>query len=59
MPYYQKAVEYNPKGIPALNNLGLCYLRLNKKDMAREMFLKSLELDPKQDKVKKIMSQIR
>jgi tetratricopeptide (TPR) repeat protein len=59
VPYYEKAVEYNKKSIPAINNLGLCYLKLKMKARAREMFELSLSLDPNQERVKKTLAGLK
>ncbi|HRU39332.1 MAG TPA: tetratricopeptide repeat protein, partial [Candidatus Goldiibacteriota bacterium] len=58
VPYYEKAIKANPKNYPALNNLGLCYYRLYKKDKALEAFKKSLALDPNQDRIKKMVEEL-
>jgi tetratricopeptide (TPR) repeat protein len=59
IPFYEKAVKNNKNNVSALNNLGLCYLKLNKKALAKEVFIRSLQVDPVQERVKKLVEDIR
>lgn len=55
IPFYEKAAAANKTNFAALNNLGLCYLKLGNKTKAKGAFLKSLALNPDQERIKKIM----
>ena len=41
-----------------LNSLGFCYYRIQEKEKALEIFKSSLKLNPKQDKIKKLVEDI-
>src|SRR3989344_4765313 len=48
--HYLDAIKESPDYIDALSNLGLCYKKLNKKDLAIATFQKVLVLQPQHQK---------
>jgi tetratricopeptide (TPR) repeat protein len=46
LPYFQKAVEIDPKFAFAWDNVGICQRKLNNLDEAMAAYNKSLEIDP-------------
>jgi tetratricopeptide (TPR) repeat protein len=47
LPYFEKAVQKDPKFAFAWDNIGICNRRMNNFDAAIDAYNKSLELDPK------------
>jgi Tfp pilus assembly protein PilF len=52
--YYEQALDLDQNMADAYYQLGLCYLNLNKKEKAKESFLKYLELKPDSDKAQQV-----
>jgi tetratricopeptide (TPR) repeat protein len=44
--HYQKAIEFDPSFYPALNNLGVIYIRQKQFAKANEAFLQAMKLNP-------------
>jgi tetratricopeptide (TPR) repeat protein len=53
-----KAIELNPKQSKYYTNLGVLYIKSKRTGDARAMFQKVVELDPKNEKAKKALSQL-
>ncbi|GEM_PF-1686376 len=47
LPNYEKALQYNPYHVHALNNLGSCFYSLGEIDYAEEQYEKVLEINPR------------
>ncbi|MBM3789263.1 MAG: hypothetical protein FJW35_02815 [Acidobacteria bacterium] len=43
---YDRAIELNPRFFDAINNLGVCCFELGLTDRTREMFVRTLRIDP-------------
>jgi len=52
--YYEQALSLDQNMADAYYQSGLCYLNLNKKEKAKESFLKYLELKPDSDKAEQV-----
>jgi tetratricopeptide (TPR) repeat protein len=59
IPFYEKAAGINPRDIAAINNLGLCYIITGDKSKARAAFEQSLQINPDQDRIKKMMEKLK
>ncbi|MFB0566619.1 MAG: GWxTD domain-containing protein [Candidatus Aminicenantaceae bacterium] len=57
--YYQKALSHKGNVVEILNSIGECYIRLGDKEQALRILLKSLEINPNQEKVKKIIEDLK
>lgn len=42
----RQVIQYNPRSHQAYNNMGICLLRLNRREEARDAFQKALAIDP-------------
>ena len=47
VPWYQKALELDPRNLSARTDLGTCYFNLGRADEALREYRKSLEIDPR------------
>ncbi len=56
--YYEKAKELKFSGYQLYNALGRVYLRVGKKMEAKDAFKNSLKINPEQEDIKKLLSQI-
>jgi GWxTD domain-containing protein len=57
--YYQNALSYRGNVIELLNSIGTCYLELRNKEEALRAFEKSLEVNPNQETIKKIVEELK
>ena len=57
--YYQNALSYRGNVIEILNSIGTCYLEIQNKGEALEAFEKSLEVNPNQETIKKIVEELK
>jgi GWxTD domain-containing protein len=57
--YYRQALENFGTNTSLLNSLGECFLSLGEKKKALDLFQKSLEIDPRQEKIKKTIQQLK
>ena len=57
--YYQRALSHRGNVVAILNSLGECYFKLGNNEQALRAWKKSLEINPKQEKIKKIIEQIK
>ncbi len=57
--WYQKALAFKGNVIEILNSLGVCFFKIGDKDEARRAWQKSLEIDPKQDHIKKLIEKLK
>jgi len=57
--YYQKALASDGNVVEVLNSLGECYLKIGDKEQALRAWKKSLEINPKQEHIKKLMDEIK
>jgi tetratricopeptide (TPR) repeat protein len=55
IPMYEKALQFDPNNVGALNNIGLCHMNLKQYKKAAEYFSLSLKIKPGQDRIKKVM----
>jgi cytochrome c-type biogenesis protein CcmH/NrfG len=49
VPWYQKALQLDPKNVSARTDLGTCFFNLGKPDEALREFRQSLEIDPRHE----------
>ncbi len=57
--YYQKAITQRGNVIEILNSIGSCYLELGNTEEALLAWEKSLEVSPDQEKIKKIVEELK
>jgi len=57
--YYKRSIATYDSDPRVLNSLGLCYLKLNKKEEALKVLEASLKLNPKQPSIIKILEKIK
>lgn len=57
--YYQEYLSHFGTNLPILNSLGECYYRSGQIDEALKIWQKSLEIDPKQETLKKVVESIK
>jgi len=57
--YYRKVMSYHGLTANVLNNMASCYYNLKNIAEAKKAWKKSLEIDPKQTKVKKILKSLK
>lgn len=56
---YSSYLEQEGTHLPTLNAMGACFLALGQKDEALRAFQKSLEINPQQEEIEKIVSSLR
>jgi tetratricopeptide (TPR) repeat protein len=56
--WYEKALAFRGDVVEVLNPLGDCYLKLGNKEQALRAWKKSLEINPKQDEIKKMIEKL-
>lgn len=57
--YYQKALSHKGNVAGILNSIGECYLKLEDNEQALRAFEKSLEINPDQERIKKIIERLK
>ena len=57
--YYQNALSYRGNVVEILNSIGTCYLKLGSTEEALRVWDKSLEINPDQEKIKKIVEELK
>ena len=57
--YYQNALSYRGNVVEILNSIGTCYLEHGNKEEALRAWDKSLEVNPNQEKIKKIVEELK
>jgi len=57
--YYQNALSYRGNVVEILNSIGSCYLELGNTEEALRVWDKSLEINPDQEKIKKIVEELK
>jgi tetratricopeptide (TPR) repeat protein len=57
--YYQNALSYRGNVVEILNSIGTCYLEIRNKGEALRAFEKSLEVNPNQETIKKIVEELK
>jgi tetratricopeptide (TPR) repeat protein len=57
--WYQKALAFKGNIIEILNSLGECYFNMGDKDQALRAWKKSLEINPKQENIKKMIEKLK
>ena len=57
--YYQKALSHKGNVVGILNSLGECYFKLGDNEQALQAWKKSLEINPNQEKIKKIIERLK
>ena len=57
--FYQKALSQKGDIVAILNSLGDCYFKLGNKEQALRAWKKSLEINPNQEKIKKIIERLK
>jgi len=57
--YYQRALSHKGNVIEILNSIGECYFELGDKEHALRAWKKSLEINPNQEKIKKIIEGLK
>jgi GWxTD domain-containing protein len=57
--WYQKALALKGNIVEILNSLGECFLKLGQKEAARQSWEKSLEINPNQENIKRLLSSIK
>lgn len=57
--FYQKALSKRGDVVAVLNSIGDCYFELGNKEQALQAYEKSLEVNPDQEKIKKIIEQLK
>jgi len=57
--YYQKALSHKGNVVEILNSIGECYFALGDNKQALRAWKKSLEINPKQEKIKKIIESLK
>jgi GWxTD domain-containing protein len=59
IPWYQKALSFKGNVIEILNSLGVCYFKIGDKEQALRAWQKSLEINPKQENIKKMIEKLK
>lgn len=59
IPFYEQALSKAPDNTSTLNNLGICYHGVGNKKKAKELLEKSLKINPNQDRVKKMLEELK
>jgi tetratricopeptide (TPR) repeat protein len=59
IPQFETALKKEPENFNTLNNLALTYIRLSKTAKAKEYFDKSLKINPDQERVKKMLQELK
>jgi len=57
--YYQKALSHKGDVVEILNSIGECYYLLDDNEQALKAWQKSLELNPEQEKIKRIIKALK
>jgi tetratricopeptide (TPR) repeat protein len=57
--YYQKALSQKGDVAAVLNSIGDCYFKLGNKEQALKAWEKSLETNPDQEQIKKMIEQLK
>jgi len=57
--WYQKALAFKGNVVEVLNSLGECYFKMGDKEQALRAWKKSLEINPKQELIKKLIDAIK
>lgn len=57
--WYQKALSFKGNVIEILNSLGVCYFKIGDKEQALRAWQKSLEINPKQENIKKMIEKLK
>lgn len=57
--YYQRALSHRGDVVGILNSLGECYFKLGNNEQALRAWKKSLEINPNQEKIKKIIESLK
>ncbi|MEW6455566.1 MAG: GWxTD domain-containing protein [Acidobacteriota bacterium] len=57
--YYKEYLSHFGTNIPILNSIGECYYKLGRKEEALVAWEKSLEINPKQEDIKKIVESLK
>ncbi|HZX11384.1 MAG TPA: GWxTD domain-containing protein [Acidobacteriota bacterium] len=56
--YYQKAISHKGNIVEILNSIGYCYFLLGENEKALRSWKKSLEINPRQERIKKVIEVI-
>jgi tetratricopeptide (TPR) repeat protein len=56
--FFGRTLEFDTNNVGALNNTGLCYIKLKKGKEAIQYFRRSLAIKPDQDRIKKMLSKL-
>ena len=59
IPWYQKALSHKGNAIEVLNSLGECYFKIGDKEQALRAWKKSLEINPNQENIKKMIERLK
>jgi Flp pilus assembly protein TadD len=59
IPMYEKAIENNSKETSAMNNLGIIYYKMGRREDAKTLFERSLELRPNQPRIQRMLDDIK
>ncbi len=59
IPFYEQALEKFPNNTSTLNNLAICYHGTGNKRKAKEMLERSLKVNPDQERVRKMLEELR
>lgn len=59
IPWYQKALSHKGSVIEVLNSLGECYFKIGDKEQALRAWKKSLEINPNQENIKKMIERLK
>jgi GWxTD domain-containing protein len=57
--WYQKALSFKGNVIEILNSLGVCYFKIGDKEQALRAWQKSLEINPKQENIEKMIEKLK
>ena len=57
--YYKKYLSHHGTNLNILNSIGECYFQIGNKEEALSVWQRSLEIDPKQEKIKKIVDSLK
>jgi tetratricopeptide (TPR) repeat protein len=56
---FRGAIKSNPNFVPAYNNLGIVYEKMNKRPEAIKLFEKALSIDPNNAEVRRNLERVR